>query len=184
MCSGSEQVPDRHCLHGVYHFEDRVVVPPQYSADRVILDVSSQRVMVPHAPTSASQRAPRDRQIQPEISARPRAGEPRPAATARHPGAMLETAAAPEARPDLLGLAVLSLVEMALRSRHRPAGNGRPLAPAGLQALLAMEVASENRVAEDRRRDPQADSAHVLGESALGNSTNPLGTPTPRLRGV
>ncbi len=45
--------------------------------------------------------------------------EPRVATAARDPGAMLETAAAPEARPDLAGLAVQLLVESAQRISER-----------------------------------------------------------------
>ncbi len=66
-----------------------------------------------------------------------------------------------------------------------PAGNSHPLASAGLQAVLAMEVAiQEARPPADRCRDPQVDSAHVARESTLGDSTHPVGTRTPWLRCV
>ena len=62
---------------------------------------------------------------------------------------------APEARPDLLGLAVSFLVELALRPRYRPAAIGRTVAPAGVQALLAMEVAIQETCAGPASLAPQ-----------------------------
>ena len=63
---------------------------------------------------------------------------------------MLETPAIAKSRPDLLGLAVPPLVELAFRPRHCTAGNGHPVAPEELQALLAMEVAiQKTRPTED-----------------------------------
>lgn len=105
--------------------------------------------------------------------------------TGSDPGATIETAAVTEPGPDLLGLAVPSLVELAFRPRHRPTGDRDPLAQTGLPPLLAMEVAiQEAWTSEDRRGDPETHPSHVAGECTLGNSTNPLGTPTPWLRGV
>ncbi len=44
--------------------------------------------------------------------------------------------------PHLLGLVLQGLGRLALRSRHREAGDRRPLAPPRLQAVLALEVKS------------------------------------------
>ena len=106
-------------------------------------------------------------------------------AAARRPRARLEAAAAAEPGPHLPDLDRPPLGELALRSRHRPTGDRDPLAQTGLPPLLAMEVAiQETRPAQDRRRDPQVDSAHVVGESDVGNAENPLGAASTWLRSV
>ena len=72
-------------------------------------------------------------------------------------------------------MALPTLVELALRSRYCSGGNGRPLAPAGLQALLAMEVARrQGRTPKSRRENSQVDPTHVVREPALGHAENPL----------
>ena len=107
-------------------------------------------------------------------SGRTRLGKSSASSAARRPGATLEAAAAPETGPDLLGMAFPLLIELALRPRDRPTRHGDSMAPAGLQAVLAMEVAStEGRPAKDRCRDSQADPPK--------SRDNPLWG-TPRIR--
>ena len=93
--------------------------------------------------------------------------KPGPPAATLDPGAQVQASAAPKPRPNLLGLLVSPLVELAFRPRHRPAGNGRPLASTWLQALLAMEVPFKKaRPTKDQGGNSPPDLTHFLLQGA------------------
>ncbi len=67
------------------------------------------------------------------------------------------------------------LGELAFRPSRGAARHRSPLASAGIQAVLALEVPNgQSRTAEERARNPQADSPHVTRESKLGRPADPV----------
>ena len=106
---------------------------------------------------------------------RTRRGDPGPAASTRRASSPGATSAPPVShRPTPLGLAVSGVIRMAARGADRLTGHGRPLAPAGLRPVLALEVTTPRpRAAGNRRRHPQTIRADAGRESTLGRAAHP-----------
>ena len=84
-----------------------------------------------------------------------------------------EAAAARAGGQALLGAGPAALAALAPAPGPRPAGDGRPLAPAGLAALLALEVPPAARAAAAERRGPRADRDDGPGQPAVGQRADP-----------
>ncbi len=106
---------------------------------------------------------------------RPCRRKPRPPPTACGPASAIQAAAASNPRSDPLSRAVTHLGWLAILPRDRPTRDRCSMACARLQAVLAMEVPTEQgRPAEDRARDSQVNSPHVARESELGRPAHPV----------
>ena len=51
-----------------------------------------------------------------------------------------ETSEVASTRPGILGMGFEVLAELAIGARHRATGNGHPMAPSGIQVVLALEI--------------------------------------------
>src|SRR5262249_52582939 len=105
----------------------------------------------------------------------PRAGAREPGATAATGGVEGASAAAEAdtARPDLLGSAVKAVDELAAFAAGGATGDGRRLAPPGIQALLGVEESTPTRSAHDQSGPARADFADEPRQSALGRAEDP-----------
>jgi len=76
------------------------------------------------------------------------------------------------------------VARLALHTGYRKARNGRPMAPAGIQALLALEISDQKSgPTQNRRRSSRTHSPHVARESDLGRTTDSIGTYSVGIRG-
>src|SRR5262245_8601519 len=100
--------------------------------------------------------------------------EPRAAPAARRPDAPhSDAAAAAPVRQGLLGAGPAALAALEPTPGRGPAGDGPPLAPAGLEALLALEVPLAAREAAAERRGPRTDRRDGAGQPDVGQRADP-----------
>src|SRR5688500_2125210 len=107
---------------------------------------------------------------------RARRGEPAPAAAARRGAARTASPAAGLARPALLDRGAPHLRRLAHESRVGAAGDGAPLAPAGLAPLLVVALTAARGAAAVARGGARPDPPPLGGEPALGHRAPPRRT--------
>ena len=108
-------------------------------------------------------------------------GEPRPPPTIGSPSSLRQASEVASTGPRIVGLAIPAVEGLAISPRHRPARHGHPVAPPGIQALLEVEVAEEDRSAQDQRRGSRPDPTHVPREPNVECSSDPIRAASARL---
>ena len=101
------------------------------------------------------------------------AGEPAPAAAARRRPARPPASPRALARPALLGRGATPRRRLAPASRAGAAGDGAPLAPAGLAALLVVALPAADGTAAAAAGGAGPDPPALGGEPAVGHRAHP-----------
>ena len=112
-------------------------------------------------------------------------GKPRPPPAGGNPEAGTATAAAPDARPLVLGHPFPPLAALARGAGDRKAGNRHRLAPQGISCILDLEIqARQTRTASGAQGCPRTHPSNVSGEPLVGCSSHPRRTHEAGNRGI